>query len=339
MKKIFITMLILATVSFCLYAGCKKVDQKEVVIYTSVDQVFSEPVLKDFEKETGIKVKAVYDVEASKTVGLVNRLLAEKDRPKCDVFWNSEFSRTIVLKDKGVLEPYRSKSADDIPEKFKDKNGYWTGFAARARVLIYNTNMLRESELPKSIFEFTNILWKGKVALAYPLFGTTATHVAALYSTLGQDMTEGYLKALKDNAVVIVDGNAVARDIVVQGQLPIAFTDTDDVNVAVQSGKPVRMLWPDKEGIGTLLIPNTVALVKGAPHPDEARALIDYLLSRKVESRLAFSESAQIPVREGIEKPSHVPEISSIKVMDVDYGEVARHLEESTKFCQSLFIR
>ena len=61
---------------------------REVVIYTSVDQVFSEPILNGFEKAKGIKVKAVYDVEASKTAGLVNRLIAEKDRPKCDVFWN-----------------------------------------------------------------------------------------------------------------------------------------------------------------------------------------------------------------------------------------------------------
>jgi iron(III) transport system substrate-binding protein len=86
---------LLLTISIIwMLAGCTKTDQKEVVIYTSVDQIFSEPILSDFEKNTGIKIKAVYDVEASKTVGLVNRLLAEKGHPRCDVFWNSEVGRS-----------------------------------------------------------------------------------------------------------------------------------------------------------------------------------------------------------------------------------------------------
>jgi len=322
-----------------LALGCAKEGQKEVVVYTSVDQVFSEPILKDFEKKTGIKVKAVYDVEATKTVGLVNRLMAEKENPKCDVFWNNEIVRTIVLKKKGVLTPYSSPSAEDIPSQFKDKDYYWTGFAARARVLIYNTKMLKETDLPKSIFELTEPKWKGKVALAYPLFGTTATHIAALYAILGREKAEEYLKALNANKVVIVDGNSVARDMVVKGKLPLAFTDTDDANVAIQSGKPVKMIYPDSNGIGTLLIPNTVALIKGCPHPDEGKKLIDYLLSKEVESKLAFCESANMPIRDGVKKPLHVPEFSSIKAMEIDYYKVAENLDRSARFCQGLFVR
>jgi iron(III) transport system substrate-binding protein len=322
-----------------LVSGCAKEGSKEVVVYTSVDQVFSEPILKDFEKKTGIKVKTVYDVEATKTTGIVNRLLTEKDRPKCDVFWNGEIVRTILLKNKGILTPYKSPSAEDIPSQFRDKENYWTGFAVRARVLIYNTKMLKEKELPKSILELADPRWKGKVALAYPLFGTTATHIAALYTSLGKEKTETYLKALKNNEVVIVDGNSVARDIVVEGKLPIAFTDTDDVNVAIQSGKPVRMIYPDKDGIGTLLIPNTVALIKNSPHPEEGKILIDYLLSKEVEKKLAFSESANMPVRDNVEKPSHVPAFSSIKSMEVDYNEVVDNLERAATFCQKLFVR
>ena len=172
-----------------LVISCVLEPTREVVVYTSVDQVFSEPILNDFEKKTGIKVKAVYDVEASKTVGLVNRLIAEKGNPRCDVFWNNEIVRTIVLKEKDVLIPYTSLSAEDIPSQFRDKDDYWTGFAARARVLIYNTKMLKEPDVPKSIFELTHPGWKGKAALAYPLFGTTATHVAAMYASLGRQKT------------------------------------------------------------------------------------------------------------------------------------------------------
>lgn len=331
---------LLLTISIIwMLAGCTKTEQKEVVIYTSVDQIFSEPILSDFEKDTGIKVKAVYDVEASKTVGLVNRLLAEKEHSRCDVFWNSEVGRTIFLKQKGLFTPYTSPSAKDIPSQFKDKDAYWTGFAARARVLVYNTNLLSESDLPKSIFELTDQQWKGKVALGYPVFGTTATHMAALYATLGQEKTEKFLTDLKNNDVVIVDGNSVVRDMVVEGELPIGFTDTDDVNVAIQAGKPVKMLYPDRDGLGTLLIPNTVALIKDSPHPEEGKKLIDYLLSREVESKLAFCESAQMPVRDGVKTPPNVPSFSSIKAMEVDYSDIAKNIEKSGRFCQSLFIR
>lgn len=331
--------ILLALSIIWVFVGCTKTAEKEVVVYTSVDQVFSDPILKDFEKKTGIKVKAVYDVEASKTTGIVNRLLAEKERPKCDVFWNGEIVRTIFLKRNGTLTPYRSPSAEDIPLQFRDKDDYWTGFAVRARVLIYNTKMLEEKDLPKSIFDLTHPRWKGKVALAYPLFGTTATHIAAMYSSLGQEKTEAYLKDLKANNAVIVDGNSIARDLVVEGKLPIAFTDTDDTNVAIQSGKPVKMIYPDSGRIGTLLIPNTVALIKNCPHPDEGKRLIDYLLSREVEEKLAFSESANIPVRDQVKKPQHVPGFSSIKSMEVDYYKVADNLEKAALFCQNLFVR
>ncbi len=337
MKQILNIIIILLIC--CIFLGWTKNNQKVVVIYTSVDQIFSEPILKEYEKKTGIKVKAVYDVEASKTTGLVNRLIAEKNRPKCDLFWNSEIGKTIVLKKKGILAPYMSPSAADIPKQFVDKENYWTGFGARARVLVYNTDLLSEKEVPKSIFELTDKKWNGKVAMGYPLFGTTSTHVAAMYSHLGKEHTEKYLKDLKANDVVIVDGNSVVRDLVVEGKLPIGFTDTDDVNVAFQAGKPVNMLYPDHKGLGTLLIPNTVALIQNAPHPEEGKRLIDYLLSKDVESKLAFCESAQMPLRDNVKTPPHVPAFNSITPMNVDYYEVADNMAQSAIFCQGLFIR
>ena len=92
----------------------------EVVIYTALDRQYSEPILKQFEEATGIEVRPVYDTEAAKTVGLVNRLMAERDRPKCDVFWNNEILRSIQLKREGLTAPYVSPSAADIPASFKD---------------------------------------------------------------------------------------------------------------------------------------------------------------------------------------------------------------------------
>lgn len=145
---------------------------------------------------------------------------------------------TIILKNKGVPASYSSPAAQGIPAMFRDRENLWTGFAARSRVLIYNVNLLKASDLPESIFDLTKPAWKGKVAMAYPLFGTTATHIAALYCTMGADKTEKYLQDLQANDVLIVNGNSVVRDLVATGKRAIGFTDTDDVNVAIQAGKP-----------------------------------------------------------------------------------------------------
>ncbi|MFC1643457.1 extracellular solute-binding protein [Chlamydiota bacterium] len=333
MKRIFVLICVV------LIVGCGRNYKNEVVVYTSLDQHFSEPVLKDFENKTGIKVRVAYDIEATKTTGLVNRLIAEKANPQADVFWNSEVGRTIVLKKKGVLAPYFSPSAVDIPDQFKDRDGYWAGFAARARVLICNTDLLAKEQFPLSIFDLVDPLWKGKFCLAYPLFGTTATHAAALFVVLGKEKTEAFFRALKDNDVVIVDGNSTSRDWVVDGRLPLGFTDTDDVQVALEKKKPVAMIFPDKKGIGTLLIPNTAGLVANGPNPENGKKFLDYLYSREVESKLAFSGSLQMPLRDGVAKPKEVPDYTSIKAMKVDFEEVADAMDESGRFLQKLFVR
>ena len=336
MTKNQITKSIKLSMLIFFFLGC---DKNEVVVYTSVDQIFSEPILKEIEKKSGIKILALYDVEASKTVGLVNRLIAEKESPKADVFWNSEVSRTIQLKKQGILQPYKSKHWDVFPRTFKDNEFYWTGFGARSRILLYNTNLLTKDEVPASIFDLIKPEWKGKTTIAYPLFGTTSTHIAALYVLFGETKVEQYLKNLVANKVVVVDGNSVTRDMVAEGKIPIGFTDTDDANVAVQGGKPVGVIYPDKEDFGTLLIPNTVALVKNCPNPENGKKLIDYLLSTETESKLAFSESAQMPLRSGVEKPNTIPDISDIRTMNVDYDEISKNVEKAAKFCQKLFVR
>jgi iron(III) transport system substrate-binding protein len=310
----------------------------EVVVYTSVDQVFSEPILDLFEQRTGVQVKAVYDVEAAKTVGLTNRLLAEKKHPRADVFWNSEIARTIVLKKKGVLAPYLSPERTDIPWQFKDQEGFWTGFSCRARVLIYNTDMLQKKSVPSTLQELTDPAWHGKVAMAYPLLGTAATHMGALYAVMGQEKAESFLTDLNQNKVLIVAGNSVVRDVVAAGEVPIGITDTDDVNVAMLRNKPVAMIFPDQQTVGAFLIPNTVALVKGGPNPETGKQLIDFLLSQEVENILAESDSRNIPVRKGGKEVTGLPPVNGLKVMAVDYQEAAGYIEKSDKFCRSLFV-
>jgi iron(III) transport system substrate-binding protein len=322
-----------------LLGGCLN-ESNEVVVYVAHDQDYSEPILRDFEAETGIKVRALYDTEATKTVGLVNKLIAEKDNPQADVFWNNEVSRTIVLKNQGVLTKYKSPNAVDKPSLHKDPDGYWTGFGARARVIIYNTNLVGEQEAPTSILDFTKPRWKGKFCMANPLFGTTGSHVASIFALRGSYEAKNFFHKLKDNNIKIVESNGRVRDLVVAGEFHAGITDTDDANDAVQEGKPVKKVFPDQgEGeIGTLVIPNSVMLIKGGPNPENGKKLVDYLLGKKVEQKLSESKAMQMPLGKNVPHPKHVPDVNSLRNMQVSHYEIFDKLEESQKFIQELLI-
>jgi iron(III) transport system substrate-binding protein len=307
----------------------------EVVVYASVDQVYAEPVLREFESRQGVKVKAVYDVEGAKTTGLVNRLLAEKGRPQADVFWNGEFAQTILLKDKGALAAYRSGAARAIPDAVKDPEGYWTGFGGRARVILVNTRLLDPSRYPRSLQDFLSPAWPApQLGLAYPVFGTTATQAAALYAAWGPDKAREFFTRLKARGVKVVAGNSVVRDLVAQGQLQAGLTDTDDAWGARRRGAPVAVVYPDQEpgGLGTLIIPNTVALIAGAPHPEAGEKFIDYLLSPGVTEKLTAAGWFAMdpgPVTGQTGRP---------RAMQVDLREVCRFLPQALSELRQIFV-
>ena len=301
----------------------------EVTVYTTVDQVFSEPVLRNFERQSGIHVKALFDTEEAKSTGVLNRLLAEKDNPQCDVFWSGDPLRAHILKVKGISQPYGSPIAADINQYFKDNDRHWTGFSARARVLIYNKNLLAPKDLPHSIFDLADPKYKNRVVIANPLFGTTSFHFAALFSVLDREKAEQFLTALKRNGVLIVPSNSDVRKHVAAGESFCGITDTDDAFEAQKQDQATGMVFLDQNDgeIGTLIIPNTVSLIKHSPHPENGKRLMDYLLSTETEAKLAVS-CAQMPLHKGVQTPPDVPSLDVIKPMAVDYDEAANMLEQ-----------
>lgn len=321
--------------AFLAVAGCRSPEptpnaDRSVTVYVSTDRVFSEPVLREYEKRSGVKVNAVYDTEETKSTGLANRLLAEKARPQADVFWSNEPVRTLVLKSRDVLASYRSPSAEGIAVALIDPDGYWTGFSARMRVIAYHTKTVSPEDAPQSIFDLADPKWKGQVAMADPRFGSTSFHVAALYALAGDEKMDDFFRRLKTNGVRIVDGNSVVRDLVARGEVKVGLTDTDDVNVAIENGQPVGMVLPDRDGLGVPVMPNMVSMIASAPHPEEARKLIDYLLSADVERQLAQSEAVQIPLHAGVPGPKNMPAINTFKPMTLDYAKAASRVEDVT---------
>ncbi len=319
-----------------LIAACgkKQTRAKTVTVYVSEDQVFSEPILKDFEKQTGIKVKAIYDTEEAKSTGTMNRLIAEKDNPQADVYWANEPIRAEVLKQKGISASYISPNAKDIPAVFKDPDGYWTGFSARARVLIVSNKV---KEKPTSISAYLDPRWKGKAVIANPLFGTTTSEIAALFTLWGDEQAKAFMMGLKKNKVAVSTSNGESADFVAAGQYDFSLVDSDDGVNRMRQGKPVSIVYPDQgpNGIGCFIVPNAVVLIKGAPHPQLAKKVIDFLLSPQTESKLAFADCAQIPLHPGVKMPEELKSIDQIKVMQVNYAKVAKKMIEIQPFLKS----
>ncbi len=326
---------------------------QQVVVYTSLDQHYSQPILKQFEKETGIKVLDRYDTEADKTTGLFNRLIQEKNNPRCDVFWNSEVLRMVLLAKQGVLEKIPEGVGGGIPKAFHAQNQQWVGFAARYRVLIYNTEQVKEADAPRSILELVSKKWEGQAAVALPLAGTTQTHFGALQAVLGKKKMGQFIQLLIENKVRFVNGNAVVRDLVAQGTVAIGLTDTDDANEGIKKGSPLKIVFPDQEKppklekfdhgltepLGSFLIPNTVAQIKGGKNPEAAKKLIDYLLSAKIETQLAQSGSVQIPLRPGLDPPEGIPHPSTLKLLKVSFEQAAQGVEDLEPVLKDRFLR
>jgi iron(III) transport system substrate-binding protein len=285
----------------------RKAQPVHIVIYTSQDQQFAEPILNEFTKQTGIKVSAVYDSEAVKTVGLANRLLAEANHPQCDVWWSNEALRTRQLARRGALD------TNTLVE-----------FGFRSRRMVINTNKLELASAPQSLAELTNAAWRGKVALAYPMFGTTSAQFIALRRNWGAVRWEQWCRALAANKPFLVDGNSAVVKLVGRGEALIGFTDSDDIAAGQREGLPVSALPPSED---TVLIPNSVAIVRDAAHPAGAKKLMEYLAGDGAITKLI--EAAALEGKSP-ESSSHIRPI---------WDSLLDELDPATDFLRATFLR
>ena len=331
--------MLLALLAATLLAGCDRGERAaDVVLYTSVDEPVSRQIIDAFEQETGYRVRLVADTEATRSVGLAERLRAERNGPQADVWWGNEPFHTVAIADEGLLQPYESPSAADVPEQFRDAQDRWTGNGLRARVFIVNSQAwyveggpaIRSPAMPEGLGDLLDPSMKGKVVMARPTAGTTGSHVAALYVLWGEQRADSFFRALHDNGVQLVGGNSQSAQQVAAGNYGVGLTDNDDVaNALGAAGAPgaassVHMILPDQgEGeIGTLTIPTTVGLVAGRPDNAAARQLVDFLLSPDTEKLLLKAGFVGYSVRAS--SAEH-----ALKPMSVEYAEVARRLPEA----------
>jgi iron(III) transport system substrate-binding protein len=343
--------------AFILCIGCVPQPESSVVIYCASDREYATPILDSFERNhSGIEVARQFDVESSKTLGLVTRIEQERQRPRCDVFWNNEIIHTIRLQKQGLLERRRWQIPDTWPLGLRAQDGSWIGYAARGRVLLINKSKLRDVEhWPKSVFELADPKWRHRCGIANPVYGTSATHLAVLRSHATSISVSGpashssngstsawdwhsWCSQVADNAVVLAGNKQVALA-VSSGELDWGLTDTDDAAIEMESGQNVELVFPDQfdRGFGTVFIPNTISVMKNAPHPTAAGALADYLASEKVEARLTMGNSAQFPVWPESKQSSRLQSERTVRWAAIDFGQAAESWGETMENIRAIF--
>lgn len=297
------------SIGLLLSAWLSAATNETVVLYCGQDQPVAEPILREFHRQTGIRVLPVWDTEAVKSVGLANRLAAERAHPRADVYWNNEAFRVQTLAREGVVTIVHPEAV-----------------ATRYRVLVINTNRIPLERAPRSLLQLTNSAWDRRLALAYPLFGSTSTHFLALRLAWGQPRFKEWCQALNANHPLLVDGNSSAAALVASGEVWMALTDSDDIRAVqreraapVVSAPPEDQPWP---------LHACVARVIGGPHPGPGERLARYLTSREVALAL---------VRDGAF--DRVEDATAAEASRPDWERMATALEPTTRTLKEVFAR
>jgi len=332
-------------------------EKSDVTLYCSVDQDQFLPIVADFTKATGVRVASQGDTEAARSVGTKQRLSLEKDHPVADVLWANEILNTVYLRNQGLFAPMPADVLEAFPPRWRDTKGTFVSFAGRARILLVNTKLLPDpKDRPTSYEDLLDPRWGGegrRVCVAAPLTGTTYTHAAAMLAldkAKGEAFWTRIAERMLTGDVKVVPGNGAVKQQVADAKNGVAFglTDTDDAREAIDAGAPVVIVYPDQaEGRpGTFVIPNTVALIRGGPHPEAAQKLLRWLVSKESEARLAAGPIANIPVREGVASPPWVLRAvfgavtdpsKEFRAQEVDWDLVGREEDRGQAFFARLF--
>lgn len=297
------------------------------MVYVGEDRIFAQPILHDFAKATGIAVQAVYESRDSRSARLVDRLIAERGHPQADVYWARDPVSAELLKERGISQSYTSPGAEGIPDRFRDPDGHWTGFAARAWGILAN---LRLQEQPEGLASFTDPRHRGKAVVVNPLFGSTTVQLAALFNLWGDQRATAFLQAMKNNGVGVLPSDAECAALVASGKAAFALVASDSAVGCVRRNRQLGFVFPDQlqDDSGVLLVPDAAVVIQGARHIESARALVDDLLSTETERRMAFDDCARIPLHSGIETPPEIRRIEALHVMKVDFAAVARKMPQ-----------
>ena len=293
--------------------------QTTVTVYSGRSEELVGPLLEQFTEETGIDVEARY----GDTAEMANLILTEGENSPADVFFAQDAGALGAVAAEGLLTALPAETLDLVDERFRSPTGEWVGVSGRARVVVYNTDALGESDLPDSIFGFTDPEWSGRIGWA-PTNGSFQSFVTALRVIEGDDRAREWLEGIEANDPSVYEGNNPALDAVIAGEIDVAFInhyylmqrlvedpDAPAANYFLTDGDP-----------GALVNVAGAGILSTAANDEAARQLVDYLLSTQAQEYFA-SETKEYPLAAGAEPDAELPPLESIGTPEIDLSDLA----------------
>lgn len=291
-----------------------------VVVHVEAPRRLAGPVLNTFSEQTGITVEAHYREEAEDR--FYDTLKSEAEAGRVDLVWAASPLLATSLARSGLAVPFRPAGARPIPDQYRDRGYAWIGFAANPRVIIFNQNLVSRDTAPQSLDDLAAGPWAGKAALSRIGKGAPAFQAAALFARRGDEVARPFFDQVQSSGNRIVATDDEVRRLVAAGEVSWGVIDLDLAICAKRQADPVHIFFPDRMGLGAVVVPHAVVLVRGAPHRDQARGLFAYLFATETAWLVGQNDCALLsllPIAAmGISKPEWVPLLGAINVMSVD---------------------
>jgi iron(III) transport system substrate-binding protein len=301
-----------------------------VVVYVEAPRSRAGPILASFAEQTGIEVQATY----LEVLGdaFFERLKNEAGAGRVDLFWGDSPLAAMELDDAGLAATFRPAGVPAIPTQYRHPRFHWAGFAVNPRVIIYNNRQVSPEEAPQYVWDLIRPPWGGRAAVTRIQRGPAAFHAAVLLAAWGAERGRTfYDNILKNGNQIVADEDTVLRR-VVEGKALWGIIDFDRAICAKRFAKPVHLRYPDLRGLGMVVVPNVAVLLRGAPHPAQAKGLYAYLFSTETAWMLGQHDCALLTLLPGIARPAWVPTIGTLNVKRVDNEDVYRAYRENSEF-------
>jgi len=288
--------------------------QDSLVVYSSVDEENAKKLLDAFTKATGVKVRFTFLSSGP----AVARIEAEKNNPQADIWYGAPSENHVVLKEKGLSQPYASPNAKDLAAKFKDAEGYWTSFYMNPLGFASNVNILKQKgvEPPASWADLLKPELKAQVQTPSPqTSGTGYNMVAALVMIMGEDKAFDYLKKLNPSIQTYTQSGTAPSKAAAIGQAGVGIQFTPAFLQLIEEGYPLKITFP-KEGVG--FEAPAISILKGAPHLDLAKKLVDWSITIPGQNAITDAKTYFFPVHPQARLAKGLPSFDEVPAINYD---------------------
>ncbi len=296
-----------------------------LVVYSGRAEKLVGPLLRRFERDSGLKV----DVRYGESAELAATIAEEGDAGPADVFFSQDAGALGAVAEEGLLRPLPPAVLERVPRRFRDPGGRWVGTSGRARVVAYSTERLKPGELPDSILDFADTRWKGRIGFPPPNASFQA-FVSAMRIDLGDARTRRWLEAIKRNDPTLLDNNIQTEEAIAAGEIDVGFVNHYYVYElkGERPGCPVANHCLRPGDPGALANVAGAGNLAGAGNPDGARRLVDHLLSRAGQEYFA-TRTFEYPLIAGVAPPPGLRPLSAVHGPDIRLGDLGEKLRST----------